>query len=141
MKMRQTMMVRLWKYRHLGSLLLLCLMVGVSQGQTSGVQIAGAWTSGLNHAASSGSNRLLILTAHTEHSAAIRLNSVTYGGQAMTLVREQLQGISTRNYTAVFMLGEAQIAQATGSAFVPTWSVTPLRTPAFSSVFLTEVNQ
>src|SRR5262245_29154597 len=127
MNKRCALMARLPEYRYLICLVLLCLITNISQGQTGEVQISGAWISGLNHAAASGSNRLLILTAHTEHSATIKLNSVTYGGQAMTLVREQLQGTTTRNYTAVFMLREAQIAVAQGSAFVPSWSATPLR--------------
>ncbi|GAF85018.1 unnamed protein product, partial [marine sediment metagenome] len=44
-------------------------------------------------------------------------------------------------YTAAFILDEAGIEAATGSDFVVTWDVAPSATPAFSSVFLENVDQ
>ena len=69
------------------------------------------------------------------------MNTVTYGGQAMTKVIEETVGTSYRAYTAVFILDEAGINAASGSTFSPSWSATPTRTPAYSSVFLQGVDQ
>ncbi|MBD3289370.1 carbohydrate-binding protein, partial [candidate division KSB1 bacterium] len=106
------------------------------------VEIVGSWTNGSSHTAESGSNRLLVFTAHTEHNAALTLNGVSYGGKAMTEVIEKSE--SSGGYVAVtgiYILKEADIADASGSSFSVTWSTTPARTPEYSSVFLTGVNQ
>ncbi|HEV8631040.1 MAG TPA: hypothetical protein VGV61_12040, partial [Thermoanaerobaculia bacterium] len=106
------------------------------------VTIIGSWTSGTSHAAPAGSNRLLVFTVHVEHNAAIAATQVTYGGQTMgrAVERNAMSG-GFSAYTAIFVLGEAGIARATNSNFVVTFSATPFRTPAFSSVFLANVNQ
>jgi len=105
------------------------------------VEIAGSWTEGLSHTAESGSSRALLFFAHCEHSSAVTLNSVTYGGQSMTKVVEQSVGTDYRAYVAVFILDESGISAASGNTFVPSWSTTPRRTPGYSSVFLTGVDQ
>ena len=110
----------------------------------AGVQIAGAWTAGTTHGAQAGSNRALIFTAHAEHNGTLSLNSVSYGGRAMTKIIERTAtsaGSPTIAYTAAFILNESGIAAATNGTFVVTWSITPTQPPAFSSVFLINVNQ
>ena len=109
-----------------------------------GVQIAGAWTAGTTHAVQAGSNRALIFTAHAEHNGTLSLNSVTYGGRSMTKIIERSAssaGSPTIADTAAFILNESGIAAATNGTFVVTWSITPTQPPAFSSVFLINVNQ
>ena len=115
------------------------VQAGSSGGGT--VAIAGSWTSGTSHTAESGSDRLLVLTAHVEHSGAVSLNSVSYGGQAMTKVIEQSANTGYVAYTAVFILNEAGIAAASGNTFSASWSPSPAQNPGYSSVFLTGVNQ
>lgn len=108
------------------------------------VQIAGAWLAGLTHAVQAGTNRALILTVHVENTGAISLNSVTYGGRPMTKIIERTAtsaGSQIVAYTAAFFLGEGGIAAASNGTFAPVWSVTPTQAPAFSSVFLVNVNQ
>ena len=113
-------------------------------GGSQGARIVGSWIAGTTHAREAGSNRLLIFTAHVEHSAAITLNSVTYGGRSMTKVIERsatAAGSAFVAYTAAFILNESGVAAATSGTFTPAFSATPERPPAFSSVFLVNVNQ
>jgi type II secretory pathway pseudopilin PulG len=106
----------------------------------STVSILGSWTSGLTHTAEAGSNRLLVLTAHVEEGGSISLNSVTYGGQPMTKVIDEIAGTSYRAYVVTYILKETGIAAASGNTFVPNWSTTPDNV-SYSSVFLSNVNQ
>jgi len=75
----------------------------------------------------SGSNRLLIYTAHVEdYDDDITLAEVTYGGQAMTLVKEErIKEGSDRAYVVAYMLNESGITSASDNTFSPTWSGTP----------------
>jgi len=75
----------------------------------------------------SGTNRLLVMTAHVEdNDDDIALEAVTYGGQAMTKITEELISESGyRAYVVAYMLNEAGIASASGNEFVKTWSSTP----------------
>ncbi len=111
---------------------------GIQQGE---VAIVGSWTSGLSHAVESGTNRVLLFTAHVENNGTISLNSVTYGDQPMTRIIDFNQGSSYRAYTAAFILDEVGIAAASNSSFSPSWSSSTTRTPGYSSVFLTGVDQ
>src|SRR5262245_49706558 len=91
-------------------------------GGSQGARIVGTWIAGTTHAREPGTNRLLVFTAHIEHSAAIMLNSVTYGGRPMTKVIER-SGTSAGSafvaYTAVFILNESGIAAASNGTFTP----------------------
>jgi len=108
----------------------------------SDVEIIGSWVSGTNHTAESGTNRLLVFTAHAEdNNADMNITSVTYGGQTMTEVIEENIGSGYRAYASLFILNEAGINAASGSSFVVTWADNPNRTPAFTSVFMQNVNQ
>lgn len=105
-------------------------------------QIIGAWKSGLSHGIENdGINRLLIFTAHAEHSTNIYLNSVLYGGQPMTKIDEKNWGTSWKSYVAAFYLKENEIKNATDSNFVVSWSATPTNGPGYSSVFLKNIKQ
>jgi hypothetical protein len=106
------------------------------------VEIIGSWVSGTTHTAESGTNRLLVFTAHAEdNNADMNITSVTYGGQSMTEVIEENEGTGYRAYAGLFILDEDGIDAASGSSFVVTWAENPNRTPAFSSVFLQNVYQ
>jgi hypothetical protein len=107
------------------------------------VTILGSFVSGTTHTAEAGSKRALIFTAHTEDdNTDMNLTSVTYGGQPMTKVIERNVGTTDyRSYVVAYVLSEDGISKATGSNFVVTWAQTPFRTPAYSSVFLGNVNQ
>jgi hypothetical protein len=107
------------------------------------VSILGSWLTGTTHAKeTAGTNRALIFLAHAErNTSGMTLNSVTYGGRAMTKVVEKLiTSGTTRTYVAAFILNDAGITAATNTTFVPTWSATPT-SYAYSSVFLKNVNQ
>ncbi|MHC4622216.1 MAG: hypothetical protein ACYTEQ_31160, partial [Planctomycetota bacterium] len=109
---------------------------------TGDVEIIGSWLSGTSHTAEAGTNRLLVFTTHAEdNNADMNITSVTYGGQTMTKVIEDNEGTGYRAYAGLFILNEAGINAASGSSFVVTWAETPNRTPAFTSVFLQNVNQ
>jgi hypothetical protein len=109
---------------------------------TGEVGIIGSWVSGTTHAEESGSNRALIFIAHAESSADTSdLGSVTYGGQSMTKVVERNMHYSYSEYTCAFILDEAGIDAATSGTFSPSWDTSPSGTPAYTSVFLENVNQ
>jgi hypothetical protein len=110
---------------------------------SSPVAILGSWLTGTTHAKeTAGTNRALVFLAHAErNSSGMTLNSVTYGGRAMTKVVEKvISSGTTRTYVAAFILNDAGITAATNTTFVPTWSATP-KSYAYSSVFLKNVNQ
>ena len=108
----------------------------------SDVEIIGSWVSGTSHTEESGTDRLLVFTAHVEDDDTdMNATSVTYGGQSMTEVIEDNVGTGYRAYTGLFVLDEAGINAASGSSFVVTWAENPNRTPAFTSVFMQNVNQ
>lgn len=101
----------------------------------------GSWVDGLTHTAETGSNRALIFTAHVEEAGNINLSSVTYGGQTMTKVIDQIvTSGGFYAYVAGFILDEDGIAAATSDTFVPTWSTTPDNVD-YGSVFLQSVDQ
>ena len=117
------------------------LPLGIQEAAAQ-VTIIGSWVEGTSHTAESGSNRALIFTAHAESSTTgNNLATVTYGGQAMTKVVDWEYTVSYTEYTAAFILDEAGIAAATSSDFIVTWGTPADGTPAFSSVFLSDVNQ
>jgi len=106
------------------------------------VEVIGSWTSGTSHAEEAGSNRALIFIAHAESNADTSdLGSVTYGGQSMTRVVERNMHSSYSAYTCAFILDEAGIDDATSGTFSPSWNTSPSGTPAYTSVFLENVNQ
>jgi type II secretory pathway pseudopilin PulG len=110
-------------------------------GSGDAVAILGSWTSDLTHTAESGSNRALLFITHAEHNASVTLNSVTYGGQTMTQVIDQIVTSSGYcAYVAAYILDEAGITAATSDTFVPTWSTTPYDV-SYASVFLSNVDQ
>jgi hypothetical protein len=110
-------------------------------------EIRGEWedeTSDMSRAEETGSNRVLIFTAHTEDDTGTNMNltSVTYGGQSMTKVIDRnVIDSNMRAYVAAFILDEAGIAAASGNTFDPNWAQTPSHTPAYSSVFVSNVYQ
>jgi M6 family metalloprotease-like protein len=109
------------------------------------VSIIGSWISGTTNVKMAGANRALVFIAHAEDNSdpSIVLNTVSYGGQAMTKVLEGVVGgaaPSSRAYVAAFILDEAGIAAASGNSFAGSWNQTP-DNAGYSSVFLENVNQ
>ena len=106
------------------------------------MQIIGSWTAGTTHADPTGTDRALIFIAYAESEVDTSdLGSVTYGGQEMTKVVEKNMHVGWSTYTCAFILSEAGIASATSDDFVVTWNTSPSGTPAYSSVFLSGVDQ
>ena len=106
------------------------------------VRILGSWVSGTSHTKEPGYNRALLFTAHAEDwNTDMDLSSVSYGGQPMMKICERNVGTDARAYVVAYILDEAGIAAATGNIFTPTWVSPPDRTPAYSSVFLENVDQ
>jgi len=104
------------------------------------VEILGDWVEGTSHTAESGSSRALIFIAHSEENGDVNLVSVTYGGQSMDRVIDEVVGTSYQAYAAAFILDEAGIAAASNSTFTVNWNVTPDNS-GYSSVFLGSVDQ
>jgi hypothetical protein len=95
-------------------------------------------------AAAAGTNRLLILAVGAESTTSGRiLTSVTYGGQAMTLIAGVEAAIASPNYerSELWYLNEVGIAAASGSSFVFTWNVVPNAAVMYTAGFFGNVNQ
>jgi GH35 family endo-1,4-beta-xylanase len=108
---------------------------------TPPVTILGSWVTGTTHAKESGASRALIFIAHAEHSTTLTLNSVTYGGQAMTpIVSGTTGGTGYQAYAAAYILNEAGVAAATDGTFNPVWNTAP-EDVSYASVFLSNVDQ
>jgi len=104
------------------------------------VEIIGDWETGTSHTKEPGVNRALLFIAHSEEEGTISLNSVTYGGQSMTKVTDEVVGTTFRAYVSAYILDEAGIAAATSGTFSPTWSTQPDNV-SYGSVFLENANQ
>jgi hypothetical protein len=107
------------------------------------ITVLGSWASNTTHAKETGSNRALIFVAHAEHTSAVSVTAVTYGGQSMTKVIERSISSgspTTYAYAVAFILNEAGVAAASTSTFNVTWNTTPLAT-GYASLFLGNVNQ
>ena len=107
------------------------------------INILGSWVTGATHAKESGHNRALVFVAHAKSNSTSppSLTGVTYGGQAMTNIIDQVVGSgSTRPYVAAFILEDAGITAATDTTFTPTWTNGP-NNVTYTSVFLQNVNQ
>jgi len=104
------------------------------------IEILGDWVEGTSHTAESGYSRALIFIAHAEENGDVELTSVTYGGQSMTKVIDEVVGTSYQAYATAFILDEAGIAAASNSTFTVNWNVTP-DDSGYSSVFLGSVDQ
>ncbi|MHC4344963.1 MAG: hypothetical protein ACYSUP_09795, partial [Planctomycetota bacterium] len=100
-------MKRLFGIKTVIGLLGLCTLAGVvlPVDTQAAVEITGSWTSGLSHSEESGSNRVLVLTAHVEDDDTdTNLSSVSYGGQAMTKVIDRNFGTGYRSYVVAYVL-------------------------------------
>ena len=106
--------------------------MGMGGGGALSVAHIGDWMDGdlpgYNHPAPAGSNRVLVVMAHAEDNGSTAdttdFTSVTYGGQALTQVVEQLQNQSS-SFSAtseIWVLDEAGIQAASGSTLVVTTS-------------------
>ncbi|MFA5293608.1 MAG: endo-1,4-beta-xylanase [Phycisphaerae bacterium] len=104
------------------------------------VELLGSWTTGLNHAKETGTNRILVFVAHGESSGSSNLTSVSYGGKLMTKIIEADAIASYSNQTAVFVLNDADITSAIATNFSPTWSST-MSSVSYASAFFSNVNQ
>jgi GH35 family endo-1,4-beta-xylanase len=112
-----------------------------TQAPGTDINILGTWVTGLSHTKENGVNRALIFFAHAEHSSGtVTLNSVTYGGQLMTKIKDESIGTGYSANVAAFILGETGIEAATSGTFSPSWSTTP-GAAKYTSVFIQNVNQ
>ncbi|MGI9596648.1 MAG: hypothetical protein ACR2QK_10835 [Acidimicrobiales bacterium] len=106
-------------------------------------QLTGSWQTDLTHTAATGNDRLLLFVASNEESAVSSptLSSVTYGGQALTKVTDgQVTPFSITASLEIWILGEAGIAAAADTTFVPTWTATP-QAPLYVHAVIDDTNQ
>ncbi|MCF7972548.1 MAG: LamG domain-containing protein [Phycisphaerae bacterium] len=116
-------------------------------GSVAQVYVLGTWSTGLTHVKPAGKNRLLLFTAHAEdYDNDIKIESVTYGGQPMTKIKDKRSkkekegNLAARDYVVTFYLDESGIANASSSVFSPTWNDTPASVN-YTSAFLGNVKQ
>lgn len=117
--------------------------------QTSGVSnvaVLNGWSTGLSKAISAGTNRCLVVAYAQENGINSRdITAMTYGGRPMTQLAEAVSG-TAGGFNArleVWILLEADIALASGTAIVPTYGAyTALEyCEAFSSAVFQHVDQ
>jgi hypothetical protein len=96
-----------------------------TQASSTTVTLLGSWQAGLSHSKEAGTDRTLIFIAHAEYTGTKSITSVTYGGQEMIKIMEQISDSLTRAYTAAFILPEYGVATASNDNFVVTWSSAP----------------
>ncbi len=109
-------------------------------GTATKLATAATETPSMSH---SGPNRQVIagvvLNASTT-AVAPTVTSVSFGGQAMTKLTGVSVGVATTAATEIWFLGEAGIAAAADSTFVPTWDTAP-DLPMYSHSFFGSVDQ
>lgn len=107
------------------------------------VAILDAFTTGNTKTISAGTNRLLVVSVHTEDSGtSVNVNTVTYGGQTLTEVDDEQVGGGFANGLWVGYLDEAGIQAASGNTIVPSYiGGTPDNGVLYSSAVLQNVDQ
>jgi len=128
-----------WGTSVLSATILLTLL-NLSRPTLSQIPIPATWKSGTSHTKQVGTNRALIFIAHVEEAGAINLDSVTYSGQPMTKIIDEIIGPSYQAYVVAYILDETGISAATDGTFVPVWNATPDNV-SYASVFLENVEQ
>ena len=107
------------------------------------VGLAGGWQTGLTHTAAAGPNRALIFIASNEEQAnsTPTITSVTYGGQPLTqVISRQVNNASKTAILDIWILDEAGLTAAVGTAIVPTWTSGP-DTALYSHAIFDHVHQ
>lgn len=117
-----------------------------SASAVNNVSLLNGWATGLTRTVSAGTNRCLVVTYAQENGNGSRdITAMTYGGRSMTQVAEIAPGTSGGFHARleVWVLLEAEIALASGTAIVPTYgSYTPVEyCEAFSSAVFQHVDQ
>lgn len=107
------------------------------------VQVLGDWVTGTTHSQESGSERAFVVIAHAESNwwSTPALSGVTYGGQTMTKIADNVQTGTwqTKSYVGAFILDEDGIDAATSDTISASWSGTS--STSLTSVFLEGVDQ
>ena len=94
-----------------------------ASGSGGTVSRVGSWTTGLTHTVGAGTDRLLVLATGYETSSVNDITGVTYGGQTMIPIAEEVidsSGVYARS--ALWYLNEAGIQAASGTTFIVTYS-------------------
>lgn len=107
---------------------------------SSGVELLGEWTTGLSRSILVGDNRVVVFTAHVEHSATISLDSVFFEGIPMAKISDQGWGSGYKSYVAAFYLAESAIPAGGSGSFTTVWSTTPRNTPTYTSAMFQHVD-
>jgi hypothetical protein len=117
-----------------------------SSNGVNNVALLNGWATGLTRTISAGTNRCLVVTYAQENGNGSRdITAMTYGGRPMTQVAEAASGTPGGFHARleVWVLLEADIAIASGTAIVPTYGAhTPVEyCEAFSSAVFQHVDQ
>ena len=105
------------------------------------VAILDAWTTGLTHTVSAGSNRLLLFAVGYENGSDTGVSTVTYGTQTLTPIIGDVAGTTTVGRVELWYLNEAGIAAASGNTFSVTWGGAAPTQPMYAAATYENVNQ
>jgi hypothetical protein len=116
--------------------------VTIENGSVS-VALLDAWSTGNTKTISSGADRILVVSIISEDGGTnSNVNTVTYGGQALTEITDQQIGTGFSNGAWVGYLDETGIAAAVGTSIVPTWvGGAPSNGTLYTSAVFEDVNQ
>ena len=107
------------------------------------VEILNDFTTGNKKTVASGTRRLLLVGIHSEDSGSnVDVNTVTYGGQTLTEVRDEQVTTTFSNGMWVGYLDEAGLQATVGTTTIATWNGgTPDEAVLYSSVVFENVDQ
>lgn len=109
----------------------------------TGLATGDSWQIGLTHTAGTGPSRALVLVASNEQqtTSTPTLTGVTFGGRPLTQVTtRQVTSAGITALIEIWVLDEANLAAATSSTIVPTWTAAP-DTPLYAHAVFANVNQ
>ncbi len=105
------------------------------------VTILDAWTTGLTHTVSAGSDRLLLFAVGYENASDPGVSAVSYGTQALSPIIGDVAGTTIVGRVELWYLNDAGIAAASGSTFSVTWGGTAPVDPMYAAATYENVNQ
>gem|GEM_PF-3627327 len=107
------------------------------------ISLLDAWSTGNSKSISGGTDRLLIVSIHSEDTGtSVNMNTVTYGGVTMVEIGDQAVGTGYSNGVWMGYITDAQIQSAVGTTITPSWTGgTPDNGIMYSSAVFDNVEQ
>jgi len=104
--------------------------------------IAGPWENGITRTAvQAGNNRILVFVVSSEDTVDANVTAVTFGGQPLTAVVEEVSINGDFGRVEIWYLLEAGLQAASGTTFDVTWSTGNLNRRLYSHAIYADIDQ